>query len=120
MSQKKDSKGTSRRDFLKSGFVAGASAVVGGSLLIEDEFEKMIIYLKQKSDIPVLIFPGDTYQISSKADGILLLSLISGRNSELLIGKHVLAAPRIKRSQIEVLPTGYMLVDSGKQTTASI
>ena len=93
--------------------------LVGGSLLIEDEFEKMILYLKQKSAIPVLIFPGDTYQISSKADGILLLSLISGRNSDLLIGKHVLAAPRIKRSQIEVLPTGYMLVDSGKQTTAS-
>ncbi len=87
--------------------------------LIEDEFEKIIAYLKHNSDIPVLIFPGDTYQISSKADGILLLSLISGRNSDLLIGKHVLAAPQIRRSQIEVLPTGYMIIDSGKQTTAS-
>ena len=92
---------------------------VGGSLLTGNNFESTIEYLKDRCDIPVIIFPGDTYQVSSKADGILLLSLISGRNADLLIGKHVLAAPGIKKSGLEVLPTGYMLIDSGKQTTAS-
>jgi phosphoglycerol geranylgeranyltransferase len=58
-------------------------------------------------------------QISKKADGILFLSLISGRNAELLIGKHVIAAPVLKASLLEVLPTGYMLIESGKQTSAS-
>jgi len=92
---------------------------VGGSILVKNSFESTIRYLKEKSDIPVIIFPGDTYQISSHADAILFLSLISGRNADLLIGKHVLAAPILKANKIEVLSTGYMLIDSGKQTTAS-
>ncbi len=92
---------------------------VGGSLLIADRFEKTIAFLKANTDIPVVIFPGDTYQVSAQADAILFLSLISGRNADLLIGKHVLAAPVVKRSGLQVLPTGYMLIDSGKATTAS-
>jgi phosphoglycerol geranylgeranyltransferase len=87
--------------------------LVGGSLLSEDNFEKTISYLKKNSDIPVYIFPGNMLQLSSKADGILLLSLISGRNPEFLIGHHVVSALTIKRSKIKVMPTGYILLDGG-------
>jgi phosphoglycerol geranylgeranyltransferase len=102
---------------------AGKSMVsyffVGGSLLSEDTLENTIRVLKDNSNIPVIIFPGDIMQINPYADAILLLSLISGRNPELLIGKHVVAAPYLKKSGLEILPTGYMLIDSGRQTTAS-
>ncbi|GAB4316431.1 MAG: geranylgeranylglyceryl/heptaprenylglyceryl phosphate synthase [Bacteroidales bacterium] len=91
---------------------------VGGSLLTGGVVEETIRVLKNHSDIPVIIFPGDLLQIHPGADGILLLSLISGRNPELLIGKHVVAAPYLKRSGLEILPTGYMLIDSGSATTA--
>lgn len=92
---------------------------VGGSLLMTPEFESTISFIKKSTDIPVILFPGSPLQISSKADGILLLSLISGRNPEMLIGQHVVAAPYLRASGIEILSTGYMLIDSGKQTTAS-
>ncbi|MEZ5084245.1 MAG: geranylgeranylglyceryl/heptaprenylglyceryl phosphate synthase [Bacteroidales bacterium] len=91
---------------------------VGGSLLSDGNLEGTIKVIKDNCDIPVIIFPGDEMQITNNADGILLLSLISGRNPELLIGKHVIAAPYLKRSGLEILSTGYMLVDSGKATTA--
>jgi putative glycerol-1-phosphate prenyltransferase len=92
---------------------------VGGSLLSEDNLENTIKVLKENCNIPVIIFPGDVMQINPHADGILLLSLISGRNPELLIGKHVVAAPYLKKSHLEILPTGYMLIESGRPTTAS-
>lgn len=92
---------------------------VGGSLLINAEFEKIILELKNSTSIPVVIFPGSPLQISSNADAILFLSLISGRNAELLIGHHVTAAPYLKKAAIEVIPTGYMLVDCGNSTTSS-
>lgn len=91
---------------------------VGGSLLSEGNLDTTIKVIKDHSDVPVVIFPGDEMQISKYADAILLLSMISGRNPELLIGKHVIAAPYLKRSGLEILPTGYMLVDSGRSTTA--
>jgi len=91
---------------------------VGGSLLSENNLDLTIKVIKDNCDIPVIIFPGDELQINSRADAILLLSLISGRNPDLLIGKHVIAAPYLKRSGLEILPTGYMLIDSGKPTTA--
>jgi putative glycerol-1-phosphate prenyltransferase len=69
--------------------------------------------------IPTILFPGSPQQINSKADAILYLSLISGRNADLLIGQHVIAAPALKRSGLEVVPTGYMLIDGGAPTTAS-
>jgi len=93
--------------------------MVGGSLLSDGSFEKCIETIKKTTKIPVIIFPGNHLQISKNADGILLLSLISGRNPELLIGKHVIAAPLLKASNLELLPTGYMLIESGKQTSAS-
>ncbi len=92
---------------------------IGGSLLIHNTLEELITVIKAACNIPVILFPGSTMQISSLADGILFLSLISGRNPEMLIGKHVVAAPYLKESNLEIIPTGYMLIDSGKTTTAS-
>ncbi len=91
---------------------------VGGSLLTSDRLEQCIAVLKDHSGIPVVLFPGNTMQIHKSADAILFLSLISGRNPEMLIGKHVIAAPYIKEAGLEVIPTGYMIIDSGKPTTA--
>ena len=92
---------------------------VGGSLMVGDEMEKTILTLKSLTDIPIILFPGSPSQVCDKADGILFLSLISGRNPDLLIGQQVIAAPAIKKSGLEVLPTGYMLIDGGRPTTAS-
>lgn len=92
---------------------------VGGSLLLEARFEKTIATIKQHSKIPVVIFPGNNYQVSQNADAILFLSLISGRNAEYLIGQQVIAAPSIKEAQLEVIPTGYLLIDGGKTSTTS-
>jgi phosphoglycerol geranylgeranyltransferase len=92
---------------------------VGGSLLVSDNIDETIGLIKESCKIPVVLFPGSPMQISRHADAILFLSLISGRNAEALIGQHVIAAPAIKRSNLEVLPTGYMLIDSGRATTVS-
>lgn len=92
---------------------------VGGSMITEDCLEETLEYIKSKCDIPTVIFPGSINQVSDKADAILFLSLISGRNSDLLIGNHVLSAPIIQKAGIEVIPTGYMLIDGGKPTAAS-
>lgn len=92
---------------------------VGGSLITNNNLDNCISVLKGNSDIPVVLFPGNTLQINEKADAILLLSVISGRNPEMLIGQHVIAAPRLKVSGLEIIPTGYMLIESGKATSAS-
>ena len=92
---------------------------VGGSLVSVPHIADVVAKIKQATDIPVVIFPGSPAQITPNADGILLLSLISGRNAELLIGSHVVAAPMLKQSGLEILPTGYMLIDGGKPTTVS-
>lgn len=90
--------------------------LVGGSLLF-NPIEDTIVLLKEQLDVPVYIFPGDVSQLSDRADGIFLLSLISGRNPEFLIGNHVIAAPRLKKSGIDVIPTGYMLIENGHSTS---
>ena len=98
----------------------GADAIlVGTSLMLStsrnaDLFER----LKQSADIPVISFPGDASQVVSTADALLFLAMISGRNPELLIGQHVRAAPLLKEYGIEVIPTGYMLIESGTLTSA--
>jgi len=92
---------------------------IGGSLLLKDEMNKWIQQIKQQSAIPVVIFPGSVYQINESADAILFLSLISGRNPDLLIGQHVVAAPMLYHMDIEVISTGYMLIDGGVPTTVS-
>ncbi len=90
---------------------------VGGSLIKGDSFQAGIKLIKSQTDIPLVIFPGSIFQICSQADALLLLSLISGRNPEMLIGNHVIAAPHIRRSGLEVIPCGYMLIESGKLTS---
>ena len=92
---------------------------VGGSLLTNDSLDSCLSTLKEHADIPIVLFPGNAMQVNDKADGILFLSLISGKNAEMLIGKQVITAPILKQSSLEVLPTGYMLIDSGNPTTVS-
>ena len=92
---------------------------VGGSLMTSDMLFHCVRLLKENSEIPVILFPGNTYQIARNADAMLFLSLISGRNPDMLIGMHVLAAPYIKLSGLETIPTGYMLIDSGKPTAVT-
>ena len=93
--------------------------LVGGSLMTRNNFSQIVQLIKSNCSIPVIIFPGNYYQIDSNADAILFLSLISGRNPEYLIGQHVIAAPILRRTHLEVIPVGYMLVNSGPATAAS-
>ncbi|MCO5232486.1 MAG: geranylgeranylglyceryl/heptaprenylglyceryl phosphate synthase [Chitinophagales bacterium] len=93
--------------------------LIGGSLVFKNQIKFIVEFLKARCEVPVLIFPGNPSQIEEGADGLLLLSLISGRNSDLLIGRHVEAAPLIKQSGLEVIPTGYILIDGGKSTSVS-
>ncbi|MCF8254390.1 MAG: geranylgeranylglyceryl/heptaprenylglyceryl phosphate synthase [Bacteroidia bacterium] len=91
--------------------------LVGGSLITNGFWDQCIELLKTNTKIPVVLFPGNIMQTHKEADAILFLSMISGRNPDLLIGKHVLAAPLLKKSGIEVIPTGYMIVDGGNITS---
>ena len=92
---------------------------VGGSLLTTTDFDHCVQLVKQWSNRPVVLFPGSPVQLSRHADALLFLSLISGRNPELLIGHHVASAPTVKALGLQTIPTGYMLVDGGKPTTVS-
>jgi phosphoglycerol geranylgeranyltransferase len=93
--------------------------LVGGSLITSNNLESVVDSIKAFSSIPCILFPGNAIQIHPEADAILFLSLISGRNPELLIGQHVVAAPVLKRSNLEIIPTGYMLIHSGRPTSVS-
>lgn len=90
---------------------------IGGSLVVNSMLDPLLSELRQRCKIPLLLFPGSSFQLSYQADAILFLSLISGRNPELLIGQHVVAAPYLKMSPLEIISTGYMLVDGGVQTS---
>lgn len=92
---------------------------VGGSLVVTDTLDQMVAQIKQQCTIPVVLFPGSPDQITPRADALLYLSLISGRNPELLIGQHVISAPFVRQSGLEVIPVGYMLIDGGTPTTVS-
>lgn len=105
---------TNKIDTLKVDFF-----FVGGSHITTGNINETINSLKSQSKLPVVLFPGSVLQIADKADAVLFLSLISGRNPEYLIGQHVIAAPYLDKISLETIPTGYMLVDSGQSTTAS-
>jgi putative glycerol-1-phosphate prenyltransferase len=92
---------------------------MGGSLMLSNHLDECIKTFKSKSSIPVILFPGSPSQVSKEADALLYLALISGRNPELLIGAHVVSAPKIKASGLEIISTGYILVDGGKPTAVS-
>ncbi len=91
----------------------------GGSLVISNHMDTCIQRIKANTNIPVILFPGSPAQISPYADALLYLSLISGRNPDLLIGQHVVSAPMVKNSGLEILSTGYMVIDGGAPTTVS-
>jgi putative glycerol-1-phosphate prenyltransferase len=93
--------------------------LMGGSLVMAHQIDTCIQRFKAESDIPVILFPGSPAQVTPYADALLFLSLISGRNADLLIGQHVVSAPMIKASGLEVISTGYIVVDGGVQTTVS-
>ena len=111
-----------KKDCNQIGESAAAAGVdfffVGSSLITGNNFEACLTELKSFG-IPVILFPGNAMQVSNNAKALLFLSLISGRNPEMLIGRHVLAAPVLKKSSLEIIPTGYMLIDSGTPTSVS-
>ena len=92
---------------------------IGGSLIVNNMLDDCLVSIRERCHIPMILFPGNSFQLSYRADAVLFLSLISGRNAELLIGNHVIAAPYLKVSPLEILPTGYMLIDGGRPTTVS-
>ncbi|MBX2964709.1 MAG: geranylgeranylglyceryl/heptaprenylglyceryl phosphate synthase [Cyclobacteriaceae bacterium] len=92
---------------------------VGGSLVTTTNLSDIVREIKQSVNLPVILFPGNSIQIEPSADGLLFLSLISGRNPELLIGQHVVAAPIVRNTRLEVISTGYMLISSGRTTSVA-
>ncbi|MBL7863587.1 MAG: geranylgeranylglyceryl/heptaprenylglyceryl phosphate synthase [Cyclobacteriaceae bacterium] len=92
---------------------------VGGSLITTPNMGQVIQSIKEDVSIPVVLFPGSSLQIDPGADAILFLSLISGRNPDFLIGQHVQAAPILKNNNLEVLPTGYVLISSGRTSSVA-
>ena len=90
---------------------------VGGSIVEEEATEKIVSEIKKFTQLPVIIFPGDVTQITEEAQAILFLSLLSGRNPDYLIGKHVEAVSKLKKTTLEIIPTGYILIENGKQTS---
>lgn len=92
---------------------------VGGSLVVSNYLDECVQLIKKHCNIPVILFPGSPSQVSKYADALLYLSLISGRNADLLIGQHVVSAPVVRQSGLEIMPTGYMVIDGGAPTTVS-
>jgi phosphoglycerol geranylgeranyltransferase len=108
------------QQLIELGIAAGIDYfLVGGSLVVSNYIDECVGLIKQHCSIPVILFPGSPNQISKKADALLYLSLISGRNADLLIGQHVVSAPVIKQSGLEIMSTGYMVIDGGAPTTVS-
>jgi len=89
---------------------------IGGSLVKSNMLDDLIIRIKQDCVLPIVLFPGHPSQISNYADGILFLSLLSGRNPDYLIEHQVRAAPILKQTQLEIIPTAYLLIESGRET----
>lgn len=107
------------KEFIKEICNRGVDAIlVGGSLIIDGDFQSSLNLVKEASTVPIIIFPGSLQQLSPNADAILYISLISGRNPNYLFGDHVIAAPFIRKMGIEPISTGYMLFESGGTTTA--
>ncbi len=89
---------------------------IGGSTDHSRKTKKVVQFLKAETDLPILLFPGDYTQVTPEADALLFLSLLSGDNPEFLIGQQVKAARAVQQSNLEVIPTGYLLIDGGSQT----
>lgn len=89
---------------------------VGGSIVDDNQTDVLVSEINKYTKLPLVLFPGDVTQITDKADALLFLSLLSGRNPEYLIGKHVEAVSKLNKTNLEVIPTGYILIESGKVT----
>ncbi len=89
---------------------------VGGSTVVEHVTDRLVKAIKGYTILPVILFPGDVTQITPRADAMLFLSLISGRNPEYLIGKHVNAMTQLRKTDLDIISTGYILIESGKET----
>ena len=90
---------------------------VGGSSVADNASEKLVKEIKSLTDSPIILFPGDVNQITNEADALLFLSLISGRHPDYLIGKHVESVSKLRKSNLEVISTGYILIENGKETS---
>ncbi|MDO6622321.1 geranylgeranylglyceryl/heptaprenylglyceryl phosphate synthase [Oceanihabitans sp. 1_MG-2023] len=89
---------------------------IGGSTVEADATESLVLEIKKQTQLPIVLFPGDISQITNHANAILYLSLLSGRNPEYLIGQHIASVSKLKNSNLEIIPTGYLLIESGKET----
>ncbi len=110
-------RGKSLKTVLKTAAICKTDFIMAGGSLTFSSIDRLIDSVKEFSSIPVVLFPGNLLQLSHKADCILLLSLISGRNPELLIGNHVIAAPYLKNERHKVISVGYILVSCGSKTS---
>jgi phosphoglycerol geranylgeranyltransferase len=110
-------KGESLENILKIAEDCKADYILAGGSLTFNSIDNLIDAVRERCTIPVVLFPGNLLQLTHKADAILLLSLISGRNPELLIGNHVIAAPFLKDSREKLVPVGYILVSCGTKTS---
>jgi len=90
---------------------------VGGSAVKDGATELVVKLIKKYTTLPVILFPGDERQISEEADGMLFLSLLSGRNTEYLIEQHIRAVPKLINTNLEIIPTSYLLIDGDKETS---
>ena len=90
---------------------------IGGSSVADTASEKLVKEIKSLTDLPIILFPGDVNQITNEADALLFLSLISGRHPDYLIGKHVESVSKLRKTNLEVIPTGYILIENGKETS---
>ena len=102
-------------EFLSSLPESATHIFVGGSTVEANKTDKTVEAIKQFSELPIILFPGDHSQITEKADALLFLSLLSGRNPEYLIEQQVKSVNKLKNSNLEIIPTGYILVDGGKE-----
>ena len=106
-------------DWMQSeGFAAVHTVLLGGSLVTEGSMDAVAGWIRERTDAPIVLFPGSPSQLTAEADALLFLSVISGRNPEALIGKHVEAAPRVRELGLDAVGCGYMLIDGGRTTTA--
>lgn len=103
------------KDFLKKIPSFTTHIFIGGSTAAPDDLHACIHAIKSDTDLPLILFPGDYQQISNEADALLFLSLLSGRNPEYLIGQQVRSVALIRKTQLEIIPTAYMLIDGGKE-----
>lgn len=111
---------TRSEDFLKKiNFAKVDYLFVGGSTVEKSDLQNVVQFLKKNCDLPLVLFPGDVYQYDDSADAILYLSLLSGRNPDYLIGQHVRTAKNIADSNLEIIPTAYLLIDGGNHSAVA-